>query len=60
MWCVKIMKIMSKIQMMFQPKIKRIKAQTQWPYLNLVTKQKIQDVIGMIAKIKLTIHDNPK
>ena len=60
MWCVKIMKIMSKIQMMFQPKIKRTNAQTQWPSLNLVTKPKTQDVIGMIAKIKLTSHGNPK
>ena len=54
------MKIMSKIQMMFQPKTKRTKPQTQWPSLNLVTKPKIQDVTGIMAKIKLTSHGNPK
>lgn len=46
--------------MMFQPKIKRINPQTQWPSENLVAKPKTQEVIGIIAKIKLTIHGNPK
>ena len=30
-----IIKMISKIQMIFQPKIKRIKPQTQWPSENL-------------------------
>ena len=47
-------------QMMFQPKNTRIKAQTQWPSLNLVIKPKSHDVNGIIAKIKLTIHVKPK
>ena len=60
MWWVKIMKMMSKIQMMFQPKIKRMRPQTQWPSENLVTKPKIQEVIGIMLRIKLTNHGKPK
>ena len=54
------MQIKSNNQMMFQPKIKRIKAQTQWPSLNLVTKPKTQEVTGMIAKITLKIQGKLK
>ena len=54
------MKIKSNNQMMFQPKIKRIKPQTQWPSVNRVAKPSTHEVNGMMAKIKLTIQINPK
>lgn len=37
----------------------RMMPQTQWPSLNLVMNPKIQAVIGIIAKIKLTSLDRP-
>ena len=54
------MKIKSSTHTMVKPKIRRIKPQTQWPSLNLVTKPNTHDVKGMIAKIKLTIQGKPK
>ena len=60
MWWAKIMQMISRIQMMFQPKINLINAQTQWPSENLVMKPRIQEVIGMIQRIKLTSQLRPK
>ena len=54
------MQMISKIQMIFQPRNTLTKAQTQWPSLNLVTKPKIQEVIGMIHKINETNQLKPK
>ena len=60
MWCVNIMKMMSKIQMIFHPKINLIKPNTQCPSANLVTNPKTQEVAGMMAKINETIQGRPK
>lgn len=54
------MQIKSNNQMMFHPKITLRMPATILPSENLVMKPKTQEVTGMIAKIKLTIHAIPK
>ncbi len=49
-----IIKIISRIQMMFQPSNKRKIPATILPSVNLVTTPQIQEVTGIIAKITLT------
>ena len=55
-----IMQIKSRIQTSVKPNTSLIRPATSLPSLNLVTNPQIQEVTGMIAKIRLTIQDKPK
>ena len=46
--------------MMFQPKSNLTKPQIMWPSLNLVKTPRIQEVTGIIQRIKDTNQLNPK
>ena len=57
---LKIMLMMSAIQITFQPKTTRRIAATILPSCNLVRKPQIKFVMGIIVKIKLTMYPRPK